>query len=212
MIELKKIYTIYPPNIGGQVLRFYKCYVKMAATTQEHLNITTRLIVIVLLFSAISCERQDRSRNTFSGQLSSRYSEEVQTPSINVPADVMKKIRARAELDHPGDQQTQDFVIREQIDAYQWIQTFSESRIPDQYIRSFKQRAAVDHPNDFRTQRFVIREQMEAYFWIQSYSNPDIPPEVLRSWKVQAAQRYPTDFRMQRYLVKSAIKRQLGLE
>jgi hypothetical protein len=190
----------------------YASYVKIAATTKKYTDMVTRIIAFVLLLASISCEQRGRSPNTFRRQSSGRYSQETQSQSINVPPEVMNKIRARAELDHPGDQPTQDFVIREQIDAYQWIQTFSEPRIPDQYIKSFERRAALDHPYDFRTQRFVIQEQMDAYFWMQSYSNPEISSQILQSWKAQAAQRYPNDFRVQRYLVKTAIKRQLGLE
>ena len=117
------------------------------------LDTKTKIGTFLLVFSTISFGWQVVSGNTLLWQSSVRNSQEKQVQSVDVPPDIMRKIMERAELDYPGDQQLRDFVIKQQVDSYQWLQNLPEPRIPEKSITSLKERAATDHPEDYQVQK-----------------------------------------------------------
>jgi hypothetical protein len=67
---------------------------------------------------------------------------------------IIEKLKAKAKQDWPNDYTTQEYWIKEQIAAYQYMKT-----IPDDEI---KRKAQQDWPLDFSTQKYWYNEQIEA--------------------------------------------------
>jgi hypothetical protein len=88
----------------------------------------------------------------------------VQAQSQPASRDISSSIRAFAEKEFPGDYTTQEFVIKEQTEAYNWLaSTISADGVPQDVFLQIKAKAADDYPNDYVTQKFEINEQVKAY-------------------------------------------------
>ncbi|MCK5133713.1 MAG: hypothetical protein KAR40_16365 [Candidatus Sabulitectum sp.] len=80
-----------------------------------------------------------------------------------VPSSISTKIKNKAKQDFPNDYSTQEYVIKNQEQAYSQIQNYSYSGVPSSVINKLKEKAENEYPIDFSTQKYVIDSQVESY-------------------------------------------------
>ena len=80
-----------------------------------------------------------------------------------VPADVLKKIKAKAAAEFPNDFATQEYVIRRDSDAYVALMNYRAPGIPADVLKRIMAKATVDFPNDYATQKYVVDREVAAY-------------------------------------------------
>jgi hypothetical protein len=120
----------------------------------------------------------------------------------NVLAEVMK----RAGDQYPDNLEMQEFVIKNQLEAHQLLQSLNPTNVPRQVLGAIRKDAASRFPSDFGLQLFAARQQIEAYEALRNYRAADVPPETLARFIDRAAQGYPGDYTTQRFLVDREVK------
>lgn len=79
-------------------------------------------------------------------------------------SDISRSIRAFAEKEFPDDYQMQQFVIKQQTEAYNWVASATSAvGIPSDVYAKIKAKAADEFPGDYNMQKFVINQQVKAY-------------------------------------------------
>src|SRR3989304_230987 len=89
------------------------------------------------------------------------HSEEINLAGI--PPEVYKTIKNKAIREWPNDWNMQKFVIKQQIEGYNYVKSYRNSQVPSDILSIIKQKAASEWANDWNMQKFVIRQQVGAY-------------------------------------------------
>jgi hypothetical protein len=96
---------------------------------------------------------------------------ELAAQQANVPeqrqsagSDISRSIKAYAEKEFPNDYNMQEFVIKQQTEAYNWVVNASSATgVPQRIFEQIKTKAAEEFADDFNMQKFVINQQVKAY-------------------------------------------------
>jgi ankyrin repeat protein len=88
----------------------------------------------------------------------------VKPQSQSAVSDTSRSIRAFAEKEFPDNYSMQEFVIKQQTEAYDWLVTASSATgVPQEVFEKIKTKAADEFPDNFEMQKFVINQQVKAY-------------------------------------------------
>lgn len=105
-------------------------------------------LFIFLAFGSMDDEKTDKSGTSI---ISVESSVEEMSSEKSI---VQEKLKEKAKKDWPDDYTTQEYWVREQLEAYDYMLT-----IPDGTV---KQKAQKDWPLDYVTQKFWYDEQIQA--------------------------------------------------
>jgi TPR repeat protein len=84
--------------------------------------------------------------------------------SQSAVSDVTLSIRANAEKEWPDNYEMQEFAIKEQAEAYNYVATTSSATgVPQDVFENIKAKAASDWPDNYEMQKFQINQQVKAY-------------------------------------------------
>jgi hypothetical protein len=96
----------------------------------------------------------DDKKNVANPDISTASGENPDKGMTSEKSEILEKLKAKAKKDWPNDYTTQEFWVKEQLEAYDDMLT-----IPDDAL---KQKAQQDWPLDFVTQKFWYNEQIQA--------------------------------------------------
>ena len=89
---------------------------------------------------------------------------ELRAQSQPAVSDISSSIKAYTEKEFPGDYNMQEFVIKQQTEAYNWVMSASSATgVPQGVFEQIKAKATDEFPNDYNMQKFVINQQVKAY-------------------------------------------------
>lgn len=77
--------------------------------------------------------------------------------------DVLKIIKRKAAEEHPGDFSTQQYVVRQELNAWNSLKNFNDSEVPKDIIDQVIKQAASEHPDDLSTQLYVVKQQLASW-------------------------------------------------
>lgn len=80
-----------------------------------------------------------------------------------IPQHILVEIMSMAADEHPGDHRTQEYVVREQAQAYIRVRDYVNTYTPADVLVRIKRDAARDHYGDYRTQEYVIEREVAAH-------------------------------------------------
>lgn len=110
-------------------------------------------IFAIFIFLAFGSMDDDKKTGDESG--TSIISETTSSTKLSPKkTDIQEKLKEKAKKDWPDDYTTQEYWVKEQLEAYDYMLT-----IPDGTI---KQKAQKDWPLDFVTQKYWYDEQIQA--------------------------------------------------
>lgn len=105
------------------------------------------------LFLAFGSMDDDKNSKSIS-DISVTSGGNTETEMSPEKSKIFEKLKEKAKQDWPNDYTTQEFWVKEQLEAYDYMLTIEEN--------SIKSKAQKDWPLDFVTQKFWYNEQVEA--------------------------------------------------
>lgn len=122
------------------------------------------------------------------------------TEPMSVPKAIIVGIKAYAAADHPGDYGTQNYVVKEQIEAYTALSALALA-LPDDLTLALKATATKDYPQDYCTRLYVLKENEEAYIEIKKLKRGNIPDVHFQSIISTAQSQFPNDYSTQLFAI-----------
>jgi hypothetical protein len=88
----------------------------------------------------------------------------VKTQSQSSVSDISRSIKAYAEKKWPNDYDMQEYTIKEQTDAYNWLAANgSYAGVPQDIFNQIKSDAIDKWSDDYEMQEYEIKQQADAY-------------------------------------------------
>lgn len=106
------------------------------------------LVFSVFIFLAFGSVDDDKKNNSDTSIISGEISGVEMSPE---KTEVRKKLKDQAERDWPNNHTTQEYWVKEQLEAYDYMLT-----VPSD---AFKQKAQKDWPLDYVTQKYWYDQQ-----------------------------------------------------
>ena len=98
--------------------------------------------------------------------------------------NIEKQMRAFAYNRYPNNQQAQDYIFSEEMNAYRQMKMVSDIEV--------KTIAAGKYPHDFAMQQYVYNNQLEAKRYMNELKDSPAKQEAIR--------RYPHDYSTQKFI------------
>ncbi len=107
-------------------------------------------LFVFLAFGSVDDDKKSTATSDISVLSGENQNQEMNAEKSNIS----EKLKAKAKEDWPNDYTTQEFWVKEQLEAYDYMLTIPEDDL--------KQKAQTDWPLDFVTQKFWYDEQVKA--------------------------------------------------
>ncbi|KYD07966.1 hypothetical protein B4102_0600 [Heyndrickxia sporothermodurans] len=113
--------------------------------------------------------------------------------------DAKEKVEKNAKADHPDNKSTQEYLIKEQLNAYKELK---ELKIDTNVKQKILNKAIEDHPYNFSTIKYLYKEQLDAYEELKELViDTNIKEKVLN----KAIEDHPYNFSTIKYLYKEQL-------
>ncbi|KIO60969.1 hypothetical protein B4065_3458 [Caldibacillus thermoamylovorans] len=124
----------------------------------------------------------------------------AENPITNISEkDAQEKVEKKAEADHPDNKSTQEYLIKEQLNAYKELK---ELKIDTNVKQKILNKAIEDHPYNFSTIKYLYKEQLDAYEELKELViDTNIKEKVLN----KAIEDHPYNFSTIKYLYKEQL-------
>jgi hypothetical protein len=122
-----------------------------------------------------------------------------------VPSDVMARIRSSIETRYPDDYSMQKVLIEDQVDSYQFLQTYKPGEVPDDVFSRVKASVESRYPDNYSMQKTLIEDQIESFKVLRTYNPAGVPRDVLEKIKAAIVSRYPDNYSMQKTLIEDQV-------
>lgn len=77
--------------------------------------------------------------------------------------EIVRAATIIAEKDYPNDFTTQNYVINQQVEAWEKLRGYSDPYVPQELVGEIISDAEQKYPSDYSTQLYVVKEQISAW-------------------------------------------------
>ncbi len=87
----------------------------------------------------------------------------LQPVSGTIPADILKKVKARHTAEFPDNFSMQKIMVDADIKAYKEIQSYSDAQVPKEILQRIIQKHAREFPYNYAMQKIMVDADIKAY-------------------------------------------------
>lgn len=129
---------------------------------------------------------------------------------MNIPEEIIDKIRSAAKKEWPDDKEMQVYTVKNELDAYREFLNLDFSGFSDQE-KSELISAAQEIFDSWEEIVDSIKDEMDALRELRNFSNDKVDPDLIERWKVEAKENSEGCYREQLDFIKGRVEKYLNI-